>query len=97
MPIGEMLSVVLAGRRAGIEFRPNDLDQLRSLVHDVDVFSQGSAILDAKDPEAVRAMVRATYVEFERDFVRPAWDRRLELLASVEAGSWPRTTSRTTS
>ena len=56
------------------------------LVHAVDVFSQGSAILDAKDPEAVRAMVRATYVEFERDFVRPAWDRRLELLASVEAG-----------
>ena len=46
-------------------------DQLRRLVHAVDVFSQGSAILDAKDPDAVRDLVRATYVEFERDFLRP--------------------------
>lgn len=84
--VGELLSVVLASRRAGIEFDPQDLDQLRWLVHAVDVFSQGSAILDAKDPDAVRDLVRATYVEFERDFLRPAWDRRVALLERVETG-----------
>src|SRR4051812_37340658 len=40
---GELLSVVLASRRAGIDVAPDDLDQLRRLVHAVDVFSQGSA------------------------------------------------------
>jgi cytochrome P450 len=84
--VGELLSVVLASRRAGIEFDPQDLDQLRRLVHAVDVFSQGSAILDAKDPDAVRDLVRATYVEFERDFLRPAWDRRLALLGQFDHG-----------
>ena len=84
--VGELLSVVLASRRAGLEFDPNDLGQLRRLVHAVDVFSQGSAILDAKDPDAVRDLVRATYVEFERDFLRPAWDRRLRLIEQVGAG-----------
>ncbi len=84
--VGELLSVVLAGRRAGLEFDPRDLDQLRRLVHMVDGFSQGSAILDAKDPDAVRDLVRATYVEFERDFLRPAWDRRLELIEQVKRG-----------
>ena len=84
--LGELLSVVLASRRAGIEVEPDDLPALRRLVHMVDVFSQGSAILDAKDPDAVRAMVRATYEEFERDFIRPAWERRAALLARVDAG-----------
>jgi benzoate 4-monooxygenase len=84
--VGELLSVVLASRRAGLEFDPNDLGQLRRLVHMVDVFSQGSAILDAKDPDAVRDLVRATYIEFERDFLRPAWDRRLDLIEQVRAG-----------
>jgi cytochrome P450 len=84
--VGELLSVVLASRRAGLEFDPNDLEQLRRLVHCVDVFSQGSAILDARDPDAVRDLVRATYVEFERDFLRPAWDRRLAMIEQVRAG-----------
>ena len=57
-PIGELLSVVLAARRAGVEYDASSLDDLRRLVHHVDLFSQGSAILDAKDPEAVRAAVR---------------------------------------
>jgi cytochrome P450 len=84
--LGELLSVVLASRRAGIEHDPDDLDQLRRLVHFVDAFSQGSAILDAKDPDAVRDLVRAVYVEFERDFVRPAWERRAAAIAAVERG-----------
>lgn len=84
--IGELVSVVLASRRAGIEYDPSSIDQLRQLVHAVDVFSQGSAILDAKDPDAVRDLVRATYATFERDFVRPAWERRQALIDRVERG-----------
>ena len=45
--IGELLSVVLAARRAGLDIDDRDLPTLRDLVHMVDVFSQGSAILDA--------------------------------------------------
>jgi len=85
-PIGEMLSVVLAARRAGIEYDAANLDDLRTLVRHVDAFSQGSAILDAKDPDAVRALVRATYAEFERDFVRPAWATRAALIERVRRG-----------
>lgn len=85
-PIGELLSVVLAARRAGIEYEPSSLDDLRKLVHHVDLFSQGSAILDAKDPETVRAQVRETYTEFERDFIRPAWARRAAQIERVKRG-----------
>ena len=88
-PIGELLSVVLAARRAGIEYDPSSLDQLRTLVRHVDAFSQGSAILDAKDPETVRALVREAYAGFEREFVRPAWDRRATLIESVRKGDLP--------
>jgi cytochrome P450 len=85
-PIGELLSVVLAARRAGVEYDAASLDDLRKLVHHVDLFSQGSAILDAKDPDAVRAAVRQTYVEFERDFVRPAMAARTALIDRVRRG-----------
>jgi len=85
-PVGELLSVVLAARRAGIDHDAGAIDQLRTLVHHVDVFSQGSAILDAKDPDAVRALVRASYADFERDFVRPSWARRAALIQRVERG-----------
>ena len=85
-PIGETLSAVLAARRAGIEYDPASLDDLRTLVRLVDAFSQGAAILDAKDPDAVRALVRDAYAEFERDFVRPAWERRAGVVAAVRRG-----------
>lgn len=85
-PIGETLSAVLAARRAGIEYDPASLDDLRTLVRLVDAFSQGAAILDAKDPDAVRALVRDAYAEFERDFVRPAWERRAAVVAAVRRG-----------
>jgi cytochrome P450 len=88
-PIGELLSVVLAARRAGIEYDAESLDDLRKLVHHVDLFSQGSAILDAKDPDAVRAAVRQTYIEFERDFVRPAMATRAALIDRVRRGELP--------
>src|SRR5439155_14878841 len=86
-PIGEMLSSVLAARRAGIECDPSSTEQLRTLARLVDAFSQGAAILDAKEPEAVRTLVRDAYAEFERDFVRPAWRRRADAIAKVRAGT----------
>src|SRR5688572_2238869 len=85
-PIGEMLSVVLAARRAGIEYDASSLDDLRTLVRHVDAFSQGAAILDAKDPEAVRALVRTAYAEFERDFVRPAAATRAAQIERLRRG-----------
>lgn len=85
-PIGEMLSVVLAARRAGIDHVPGSIDDLRALVHHVDVLSQGSAILDAKDPEAVRKLVRTTYAELDRDFVGPSRRSREAFIARVRAG-----------
>jgi cytochrome P450 len=85
-PIGELLSVVLAARRAGIDHDRGSVEQLRALVRYVDAFSQGAAILDAKDPVAVRALVRAAYADFERDHVRPSWDRRGGLIARVRSG-----------
>jgi cytochrome P450 len=85
-PIGEILSVVLAARRAGLDIDDRDLDTLRDLVHMVDVFSQGSAILDARDPDSVRALVRATYDDIETRYIRPAWDRRARILHELAAG-----------
>jgi cytochrome P450 len=88
--VGETVSVVLAARRAGLDVDDASLEELRRLVGFVDVFSQGSAILDARDPEAIRALVYATYETFERDFVRPAWDRRVQELADARnAGTEP--------
>src|SRR5258708_3153079 len=86
--IGELLSVVLAARRAGIDHDAS-LDDLRALVHHVDLFSQGSAILDSRDPDAVRALVRQTYAEFERDFARPSRARRQALVDGLRAGDVP--------
>jgi cytochrome P450 len=85
-PVAEQLSVVLAARRAGVDHEPTSLGQLRTLVRHVDAFSQGAAILDAKDPEAVRALVRDAYAEFERDFVRPSWTRRAALIEQSRDG-----------
>ncbi len=84
--VGELLSVVLAARRAGVDHDERSLEQLRTLVHYVDVFSQGSAILNAKDPDTVRALVYATYDEFERDFLRPSWERRTRLIEAERDG-----------
>jgi cytochrome P450 len=55
-------------------------------VRHVDAFSQGAAILDAKDPAAVRALVREAYAEFERQFVRPAAATRGALIERLRRG-----------
>jgi cytochrome P450 len=85
-PVGEMLAGVLAARRAGIDIDDRDIAAIRRIVAMVDAFSQGSAILDAKDPDAVRVLVYGTYEEFERDFFGPSKARRLELLARRDRG-----------
>lgn len=84
--IGEMLASVLASRRAGIDIREHDLDELATMVEFVDIFSQGAAILDAKDPDAVRTRVYEGYERFERDYVRPASERRQAMLDAYARG-----------
>lgn len=84
--VGESLASVLASRRAGLDIRERDLDEIGRMVEYVDVFSQGAAILDAKDPDAVRALVYETYDRFERDYVRPARERRQAMLDAVDRG-----------
>lgn len=81
--VGELVSVVLAARRAGLDIDDRSMPTLNDLVRIVDVFSQGSAILDARDPDAVRALVRSTHREFETRYIRPAMVRRTALLEAV--------------
>lgn len=85
-PVGELIASVLAALRAGIDCDPDDLDQLHDLIRYVDAFSQGSAILDSKDPEGVRRLVYAAYETFERDWVGPSRARREALIARHRAG-----------
>lgn len=85
-PVSELLAAALACRRAGLDVDPSDVHALERVVAIVDVLSQGSAILDAKDPDAVRALVYQTYEELERDFLAPARARREELLARHARG-----------
>lgn len=84
--MGELLSVVLAARRAGIDHDPDSRAQLEELVGYVDVFSQGSAILDARDPEAVRTRYRAAMLEFGERYVAPSRATREAAIARVRAG-----------
>jgi cytochrome P450 len=84
--VGETLASVLASRRAGLDIRERDLDELATMVDFVDAFSQGAAILDAHDPDAVRARVYATYERFERDYVAPSRARRQALIDARERG-----------
>jgi cytochrome P450 len=85
LDIGEVLSVVLAARRAGIDHPPGDLAALRELVRYVLAFSQGSAILDTVgDAEAVRTEVRAALREFDGKFFTASCNKRL---AAIDSGS----------
>ena len=81
--VGELVSVVLAARRAGLDIDDRSISTLSDLVHIVDVFSQGSAILDARDPDAVRALVRSTHEDFETRYIRPAMVRRVALVEAA--------------
>lgn len=86
--IAPLISATVAARRAGLDHDEDSVDQLRALVRCSDVFSAGlgPGILEAKDPEAIHDLLMATLDEFERDFVRPSWDRRADLIARYRAG-----------
>jgi cytochrome P450 len=82
LEIGEVLSVVLAARRAGIDHPPGDVGALRELVGYVLTFSQGSAILDTVgDADRVRAEVRAALRDFDQRFFSASCARREQLIA----------------
>jgi len=85
-PVVEMLSSILSAKRAGLETDHHDIHQLESLAQYVDAFSQGSAILDARDPEAVRQLVYTAYANFEKEWIVPARARREPLIARYRAG-----------
>lgn len=85
-PVVEMLSSILAAKRAGLDTDHHDLRQLESLTRYVDAFSQGSAILDARDPEGVRQLVYRAYEDFEREWIAPARARREPVIARYRAG-----------
>ncbi|NCG25299.1 MAG: cytochrome P450 [Actinobacteria bacterium] len=87
--LGERLSVVLAARRAGFDLDADDHDSLEKMITFVDQFSQASAILDAKDPDAVRADVRQAHVDFHREFGEPSIERRLKALEAFDRGEIP--------
>ena len=55
-------------------------------MHYVDVFSQGAAILDAKDPEGVRRLYRATMQEFGEGVVARSRVPREAAIARFRAG-----------
>lgn len=80
--VAPRLSVSVAARRAGLDHDDEDLAQLTELVRCSDVFSMGlgPGIMEAKDPDAVRAEVLETLASFERDFVSPSIERRVALI-----------------
>ena len=84
--LGERLAIVLAAKRAGFDFDLSDHQAHEDIVGFVDEFSQASAIVDAKDPEAIRVTVKKAHVGFHEQFGIPSIARRLEALASLERG-----------
>jgi cytochrome P450 len=85
-PGAELLAAALAARRAGLDVDDRDVSALERVVELVDRFSQGAAILDAKDPDRVRRDVYEAYEAFETELVRPAWSRRQALLDRAARG-----------
>jgi cytochrome P450 len=82
LEVGEILSVVLAARRAGIDHPRGDVAALKELVHYVLAFSQGSSILDTVgSTENVRDEVRQALADFDERYFTASYERRLALLA----------------
>lgn len=84
--LGERLAIVLAAKRAGFDFDIDDHEAHEDIVAYVDIFSQGSAIVDAIDPDAVRQAVKQAYREFAEQFGKPSVERRSVALAALEKG-----------
>jgi cytochrome P450 len=74
--IGEILASVLASRRAGLDIRERDLDELAVIVDFVDIFSQGAAILDSKDPSTTPTSGSSATTSVQPgSAARPCWMR----------------------
>ena len=86
-PIAPLLTVVLAAKRAGLDPDHRDRPSLERLIRLVDAFSNGlgPGLLEMRDPEGARRRVLDALVEFERDFVGPAWARRIEAITTHRA------------
>ena len=82
--LGEMLAIILAAKRAGFDFDINDRKAHQNIVAYVDVFTQASAIVDARDPEAVRDAVKQALAGFAEQFGKPSMERRSIALAALE-------------
>ena len=84
--LGERLAVVLAAKRAGFDLAIDDHQSREEMVSFVDEFSQASAIVDANNPDAIRAAVKRAHIGFHDQFGAPSIRRRLDLLASFDRG-----------
>jgi len=84
--LGESLAIVLAAKRAGFDLELEDKQAREDMVAFVDEFSQASAIVDANDPDAIRAAVRRAHIGFHDQFGTPSINRRVELLAQFDRG-----------
>lgn len=84
--LGEMLSIVLAAKRAGFDLDIDDRATHLRMIEHVDVFSQASALVDAKDPEAVRITVKKALADFAEEFGKPSIERRELALAALDRG-----------
>jgi len=83
LEICEVLAVVLAARRAGIDCDTSNPEELRELAHFVMVFSQGSSILDTVGSvDHVRDEVRAALQTFDERFFRASYEKRLAALSA---------------
>lgn len=84
--LGERLAIVLAAKRAGFDLDIEDDEAHTAMVDFVDEFSQASAIVDAKDPDTIRATVKEAHEGFHERFGAPSIARRMQLLEALEAG-----------
>ena len=83
--LGEV-KVISREEYAGFDLDAGDRGALDDMIVYVDQFSQASAIVDAKDPDAVRAGVKKAHLGFHRQFGEPSIERRLRSLDALERG-----------
>lgn len=84
---GALLAVVLSARTVGIDFGIDSLDQRRRLIQYAAAFTRAVAIDVAVVPEdELRSAASVALAGFTSTFVRASWDRRMALIAAVDAG-----------
>jgi cytochrome P450 len=84
--LGSVLAVALAAKRAGFDYVLEESRDLDDLVSYVEAFAQISAIVDARDPDAVREMAKEVLRNFKEQFGVPSLRRRQRLLEAHANG-----------